>query len=52
MVHLLTSLHSNPCIIHVTPDVREDFGLEAELADRLAIYAVPLALNTYSYSTT
>ena len=31
------SLHGHACILHVAPYVREDLGLEAELADGLAV---------------
>lgn len=33
----LTSLYSNPSIIHMATNVGEDLGLETELADRLAV---------------
>ena len=33
-----TSLHCYPGIVHMTPDVSEDLGLETKLADRLAIW--------------
>ena len=34
---LLTSLDGDPGIIHMTPNMCEDFGLQAELADGLAV---------------
>ena len=33
-----TSFDSYPGIVHMTPDVSEDLGLETKLADRLAIW--------------
>ena len=33
-----TSFNSYPGVIHMTPDVGEDLGLETKLADRLAIW--------------
>ena len=34
---LLTSLDGDPGIIHMTPNMCEDFGLQAELADGFAV---------------
>lgn len=34
-----TSFDGNSSVVHVAPDVREDFGLQPELADSLAILA-------------
>jgi hypothetical protein len=34
-----TSFNGNPGVVHMTPDVGEDLGLEPELADRLTVCA-------------
>lgn len=34
---MLTSLDSDPRIIHMAPDVRKDLGLQSQLADSFAI---------------